>query len=122
MSEQEPLQIPQPETGSDTAQTPPPLPRRPGLIRRVGCWVLVVFWFALVMLPCGLLTLATQGQLTLRTGELEEQEVRVWLIMEADTRGLGISSGAVTRQTETAVCIETTANYVLWAGREQANV
>ncbi len=115
----------QPEEGQiDVEQPaePPPPRRRPGLIRRTGCFILLVFWFALVMLPCGLFTLATQGQIVVRTGELAEQEVRVWLIMEARTRGLGVSNGVVTSQTDTRLCIETTANYLLWAGREQANV
>jgi hypothetical protein len=122
MSEQESLQITQPEANADTEQVSPPSARRPGVLRRIGFWIVVVFWFALIMLPCGLFTLATQGQIVVRTGELTEQEVRVWLIMEAQTRGLGVSSGVVSRQTETQLCIETTANYLLWAGRERANV
>ena len=35
------------------------------LPRRLGCWLLIVLWFALLMTPCGLFYLAANGEIPL---------------------------------------------------------
>ncbi|MDZ4768770.1 MAG: hypothetical protein SGJ24_06545 [Chloroflexota bacterium] len=104
----------------ETVTTVPPARR--SIIRRLGCGVALVVWFALVMTPCLLITLATQGQITVRTGELPEQELRIFLQMDADNRGLVVSNAAVKMQSDQRICLETTVNYLLWTGREEANI
>lgn len=98
----------------------PPEESRPrGRRRRVGCWIAIVFWFALLLTPCVFFYFAVQGEGAIRTGDAPGQELRVWLVMEPRTRGLGISNGVVANQTDTSVCVQTTTNYVLWQGRAQ---
>lgn len=97
-------------------------PKRSSPVRRVGCGILLVIWFLLLLTPCFLFVLATQQEIRLSLGSAPGQEFRIWLIMEAETRGVGISSGRVDSGDDFAVCVETTINYVLWAGREDGNV
>lgn len=92
-------------------------PRR-GPLRRIGCGVLLVFWFALLMLPCILLLLATNQEIVVSQGSLPGQEIRVWLIMEASQRGLGVSSTSVSQNGENSVCMTTSMQFILWSGRE----
>jgi hypothetical protein len=91
--------------------------RRSSPVRRVGCAFLLILWFALLLVPCGLFIMATQGQLTIAQGDLPGQEIRLWLIMEADQRGFGLSSTSATRSGN-AACLQTDTRFLLWAGRE----
>lgn len=95
-----------------------PVPRRAGPLRRLGCGLALLLWLGVLLLPCLFFTLATQEQITVRTGSLPEQELRLWVQMDADNRGMVVSNGSVTRQTDTLLCIETTVNYLLWQGEE----
>lgn len=87
-------------------------------LRRIGCIILLILWFVVLLTPCLLLTLATQGEIRVSTGGAPGQEVRVWVVMEAETRGLGVSTGTISSQTPTDICVETNINYLLWSGRE----
>lgn len=87
--------------------------------RRVGCAILIVFWFALLLVPCGLFYFAVQQEVTIPLGSLPGQELRVWLVMEPRTRGIGISSGQVTMETDSELCVQTATTYLLWAGRPE---
>jgi hypothetical protein len=93
-------------------------PKRRSPLRRIGCGILLVFWFALLLTPCFLITLAVQQEVRITTGPVPGQELRVWLIMEAETRGLGVSTGNVATQTETSLCLQTDIRYFLWQGSE----
>ncbi len=95
----------------------PPSPRRRSPLRRLGCGIALVLWFLILLLPCGLFTLATQGQITISQGGLPGQEIRLWLIMEVEQRGLGISSTSAHGGDPNAVCLQTNVSYALWAGR-----
>ncbi len=95
----------------------PQLPRRHRL-RRFGCIVLLVVWFAILLLPCFMIALAVQGEIVLTQGDIPGQQIRFWLIMETRNRGIGISSASVIGDAETDVCVQTTVNYVLWQGTE----
>ena len=87
--------------------------------RRIGCAILIVLWFALLLVPCGLFYFAVQQEVTIPLGSLPGQELRVWLVMEPRSRGLGISSGQVASQTDSSLCVQTTTTYLLWAGRPE---
>lgn len=94
------------------------LRRKRSPLRRLGCSILLVFWFALLLTPCFLLVLAANQEIRLSQGELPGQELRIWLIMEAEQRGLGLSGTSTTYSGDNAVCMTTSMNFVLWAGRE----
>jgi hypothetical protein len=96
---------------------PAPVRRRRSPLRRLGCGIALVFWFLVLLLPCALFTMATQGQITISQGGLPGQEIRVWLIMEIEQRGLGVSSTSVHGSDPNALCLQTNVSYLLWAGR-----
>ena len=98
--------------------TPAPAPEPPeskSPLRRPGCVLALILWFALLLLPCPMFILATQGQISLPLGGAPGQESRLWLVMEADARGLGLSLPGV-RQAGDAVCVQTDVRYFFWAG------
>jgi hypothetical protein len=72
-----------------------------------------------LLTPCALIYFAVQQEVTIPLGSAPGQELRVWLVMESRTRGLGVSTGHVASQSDTSLCVQTTTNYLLWAGRGQ---
>lgn len=98
------------------ADIAPAIPRRAHPLRRLGCGVLLVLWFIVLLAPCGLLMMAVNGEIALSQGELPGQQFRMWLIMEADERGVGISSTSTQVTDETHICVQTDGRFVLWQG------
>jgi hypothetical protein len=96
-------------------------PRR-SPIRRAGCIVLLVIWFGILLLPCFLIMLAVQGEITISTGGAPGQQTRLWLVSEPDERGLGISSASAIQSAPDAVCVETSVRFYLWAGSSEPSV
>jgi hypothetical protein len=95
---------------------PTPRPRRSRL-RRIGCGVLLVIWFVLVMSPCAVFLIATQGEIRLPLGGAPNQELRLWLIMQPRERGFGLSLASVRDVPgEGIACVQTDVRYLLWTG------
>lgn len=94
----------------------PPTSRRRSPACRVGCTILVILWFLLLLTPCLAIILATQGDIVIPQGSVPGHEIRIWLISEADQRGIGISSASVQQTDANALCLETNARFILWAG------
>ena len=104
---------------TETTEQPVAMPvpqRRRSPLRRAGCTVLVVLWFLILLVPCFCLALATQGEITIPQGSAPGQVIRVWLINEADERGLGVSSTSVQQIDADHLCVESSTRYLLWAG------
>lgn len=112
-----------PEVEVDPSEPEPelpvaPIPKRLSPLRRVGCGLILVVWFLLLLTPCALIYLATQGEITIPTGSVPGQEVRLWLMTEDRNRGIGVSSAAVIGGNGTTdICLQTDVRYLLWAGR-----
>lgn len=107
---------------------PQPIPPRRSPIRRVGCAVLLVIWFAVLLLPCLFGLLLTRGEITFNTGSAPNQMTRIWLISEASERGIGLSTASVypanseyelNASLNNALCVQTDVRYLLWAGRAE---
>lgn len=90
-------------------------PRRSPL-RRAGCIAALVIWFAILLLPCFLIVLATQQEIVISTGGAPGQQLRLWLISEADERGLALSTASVQQSDANNICVETNVRFLLWAG------
>lgn len=88
--------------------------RRP--LRRVGCIIGLLLWVLLMVAPCGLFLLATQGQFTLSLGSAPHQEARLWLINEARVRGLALSLPSVHQTAANGLCVQVDTHFLLWAG------
>lgn len=102
------------------SQPTPPPPRRRGPLARLGCGLALVLWFLLILSPCMLFLLASRGELTLDLGGAPGQTARVWLVMEADERGIGWSIPSVqTRADDLVLCVQTDVRYLLWQGQAE---
>jgi hypothetical protein len=115
----------------DEALIPPATKRFRGL-RRVGCVAALVLWFGFILLPIFLLALAIKHEITISQGCLPAQQIRVWLVMERDQRGIGFSrtstssySAAASAENDTTsadgVCLQTNVRYILWQGQGTAS-
>jgi hypothetical protein len=101
---------------SENVQQPVP---PSGIVKRIGCGFLIVLWFVILLLPCFLIVLATQQEITISQGSLPGQQIRIWLIMESEQRGVGISTTSSIEIGEIS-CLQTNVNYILWQGKGDA--
>ncbi len=86
-------------------------------LRRTGCVLLLIIWFAALLLPCFLFYLATQQEVVVSQGDLPGQEIRIVLLMDAGKRGIGFWSTAATTNLEGDTCLITYVRYILWEGQ-----
>lgn len=78
-------------------------------------------WFVLLLSPCLLIALATQGEITLQLGNIPGQVLRIWLIEGARERGIAISRPSVaTNLGNNTTCVQTDTSFILWMGRGEA--
>ncbi len=112
-------EIPETPDASEAPEMGEPIaaPRRRSPIRRAGCIIVVVFWFLILLLPCFLIVLAVQQEIVISTGSAPGQQTRLWLISEAEERGLALSTTSTRQSDENAVCVETDVRFYLWAGK-----
>ena len=96
-----------------------PTRKPPSLIRRAGCLILLVIWFIFVLSPCILITFAQQGEFTISQGDLPNQHIRLWLIMEIDQRGIGISRTSQ-HEINGDQCLQTDVSFALWEGEAES--
>lgn len=91
-------------------------------LRRIGCGLLLVVWFTVLMLPLFLFILAVNGEIRIgHSGDMPDKHehplLELSLVMEADFRGLRITNAAVAqRDGEDALCVQTNVRYLLWQG------
>ena len=100
-----------------TSAEPTAVPRRRSPIRRAGCIIAVLVWFLILLLPCFLIVLAVQQEIVISTGSAPGQQTRLWLISEADQRGLALSTASSRESNPNAVCVETNVHFYLWTGK-----
>ena len=121
MSDDPNLEQPLPDT--ESAEAVPPVPPKPrSRVRRAGCIIAAILWFFILLLPCFLIVLAVNQEIAITTGSAPGQQLRLWLISEAEQRGLAVSNASVHQSAENAICVKTTVNYYLWAGSEEPSV
>ena len=106
-----------PESSEPAAPVPVSIPRRRNPLRRTGCIIALIVWFLILLLPCFLIVLAVQQEIVISTGSAPGQQTRLWLISEADERGLALSTTSTRQNNENAVCVETDVHFMLWAGK-----
>ncbi len=96
-------------------------PPRRSPLRRAGCWIVIAIWFLILLIPCFLITLAVQQEIVITTGGAPGQHVRLWLISEAEQRGFGLSTAAVTAKDDNDLCVQTDVRFLLWAGKGESS-
>ena len=94
-------------------------------LRRLGCGLLLICWFVLLLTPCALFYLAANGEIRFWHGEDVPQphahpRLLVSLISDADHRGLRIESSSPLADStdENALCLQTRVRFVLWESNE----
>ncbi len=86
-------------------------------LRRLGCMIGVVVWFAFLMLPCLAIVLLTRDEVAVQVGDLPGQSIRLWLVSGVQDRGLAISVPNVRLSPDGQnACLETNVSFFLWAG------
>lgn len=90
----------------------------PHIFRRLGCSLLLVFWFVILLAPCTFFYLAVNGQITFQHADVPDPAMHPLLsiqtIMEIEDRGFAITRSLITQQTDEQMCLETHVNYVFW--------
>ena len=80
--------------------------------------ILLVFWFIILLLPCGMLWLAVGNTITIARNNVPEPELHprleIQLIMEIDNRGLKFTSTDIDQRDDLNICIENNIDYFLW--------
>ena len=98
-------------------QEPAVVRKKRGPLARLGCALGLIIWAILILSPCILIALAVQGEISISTGEAPDQRLRVWVIMEAAQRGVGISNASVRPSADGQTCVQTDTSFLLWQGR-----
>ena len=92
--------------------------KRFSLIRRLGCSLMLVFWFVILLMPCTFFYLAVNGQITLQHADVPDPAMHPLLsiqtIMEIEDRGFAITRSVIDQQSDDQMCLETHVNYVFW--------
>lgn len=109
------------QQSNEAENAPPSTPKKPvRWFRRLGCLLAFVIWLVVMLVPCFFITLAFQQQIVITQGSAPNQVLRVWLINEADHRGLGLSTASTHPDgTDAGLCVQTDVSFLLWVG--QAN-
>ena len=100
--------------------TEPVAPARRNPIKRLGCALLLILWFVILTLPCGLFYLAANGEIRLSHGDIPQPHAHprllISLVSEQHERGLRIESSSIVARAP-QLCVETTARFLLWESR-----
>jgi len=93
--------------------------RKRSLPRRLGCWLLTVIWFLILLTPCGLFYLAANGEIRLQHSQIPDPHAHprllISLISESADRGLRIERSAIQAADKvTQLCVETAVTFLLW--------
>ena len=88
------------------------------LSRRIGCALLLILWFAFLLLPCALFALARDGRIVLKRSALPGDDLlRVQLIMDREYSGIALSSGRPSRSDDRLrACVYSAVRYIFWRG------
>jgi len=93
--------------------------RKKSLPRRIGCWLLIAVWFAILLTPCGLFYLAANGEIRLEHSQIPDPHAHprllISLISESADRGLRIESSTIQAEDGApTICVETSVRFLLW--------
>jgi hypothetical protein len=104
--------------GTDKNQSPQ-TPKAPvDILRRLGCGLMLLVWFAILLIPGMMFWLATGGQLRISHADVPDPHqhplLQVDLIMTTENRGLQITQTSIHSNDELNLCIQGDVNYLLW--------
>lgn len=106
----------------DPTPAPPPGRSRPRRwFRRLGCCLLLIVWFVLMLMPCFFVTLLVEKDIVISRSSVPDHEFRIFILEEPNERGFGFSSGTIVSGggDEQTVCVVTSVDYLLWEGEAE---
>ena len=95
--------------------------RREILIRRILFYGGIALWVLVLMIPFMLLMLSILREITIDLpGSYPESELRVWMVMERDARGIGYSIPQVqANDDDLSLTVQQNIRYLLWEGENE---
>lgn len=92
--------------------------KQSNIIRRIGSALMLVLWFAILLLPCGMFWLGTGGSISIPHSNIPEPEqhplFQIDLIMDTNNRGLQFTQTSIINIDEQNLCVQGNVNYLLW--------
>ncbi len=82
--------------------------------KKLGIIALVIIWFILLMLPTIAVILASREQMQIG---IEDTSLRLFLLQQADTEGLGIEFTRPSRVNSN--CQQASVSYFMWVGESE---
>ncbi|MEM6285460.1 MAG: hypothetical protein AAF787_24935 [Chloroflexota bacterium] len=94
--------------------------RREVMIRRFWFWVGIIAWVIILLVPFLLVVLAMRGNVEVNLPGDVPENLRVWMVMEKDQRGVAFSLPTVAERTDEELQVQTNVRYLLWEGANEA--
>jgi hypothetical protein len=85
-------------------------------LRRIGCGLLLIPWFVLLLTPCFVITLLAQQEIRVTWSDVPDDAFRIWLISEREARGLGVATSRRVEVSPQTVCTVIDVNFFMWQG------
>jgi len=108
-----------PEQKDYYERTRRPLFRTPqSRLGKMGCGVLTILWFMVLLLPCAMFVLATSGEIRIDHPSIPEPQdhplLSLSLSVDAYNSGLKISRSWIAFDQASNACVETVTHYLRW--------
>ncbi|MCC7449348.1 MAG: hypothetical protein IT324_18160 [Anaerolineae bacterium] len=87
------------------------------VFKRLGCGVLLVLWFTLLLTPCLAIVLATQQEIVLTHSDIPNDDFRIWLVQDAKQRGVAISNSRRVDLPDNRACTLISVSFLMWQGK-----
>jgi hypothetical protein len=103
----------------------PSQPKR-SFLSRLGCGFLLVIWFVVLMTPCALLYIASNGEIRIGHTDIpdahEHPRLSIEVVTEVDSRGFRIVNSSVVDNMpdDNALCVQTNVRFLLWRTSEDS--
>ncbi len=86
-------------------------------LKRLGMYAAVAGWVLVLMIPLFFVVLAIFGEFRFsKPGDVPDHHLRLWMVMEIDERGIGMSNTSVKDREDDALQVQTRVRYFLWEG------
>lgn len=101
----------------------PVRPKR-SLFSRLGCGIVLVIWFMILLTPCALLYLASNGEIRILHTDIpdayEHPRLSIELVSEVKSRGLRVINSSVVDNDldDNLMCVQTNVRFLLWQTNE----
>jgi len=118
MSDQSNQVVPrEPGASSMSENTPVTYSRREVIVKRALFYGGVLLWVVILLIPLSVMLLAIRGEFRFDLpGDAPNREMRVWMVMEKDQRGIAYSRPFVVDRDTEEIAVQTNVRYMLWEG------